>query len=100
MPSDQFGNITYAPDLARMALALAKRGEQDIWNLAGPDPGVRRSEFAVQIADSYRLSRDLIEPVTTASLNQPAPRPVQGGLIIDKAANATGITPRGWTKLP
>lgn len=100
VPEDQFGNVTYVDDLARMAIELARQDRRGIWNLAGPDPRVRRSDFARQIAQAYDLPAELIEPVPTASLNQPAPRPREGGLLIEKACRATSIAPAAWTKIP
>jgi dTDP-4-dehydrorhamnose reductase len=100
VPNDQFGNATYAPDLARIAITLAAQKQSGIWNVAGPDPRVCRSDLARLIARSYGLSDALIEEVATHELGQPAPRPVEGGLIIDKAVRATGITPQPWVKIP
>ncbi len=100
VPHDQFGNVTCATDLARMALSLASQKEGGIWNLAGPDPNVRRSDFARHIARCYHLPEELVESVETASLQQPAPRPRQGGLIIDKVVRATGISPQSWVMVP
>jgi len=100
VPEDQFGNVTYAPDLARMAIALAGQGQRGIWNLAGPDPSVRRSDFARLIAQNYGLREELLIPIKTNLLHQPAQRPVQGGLIIEKAVRATSITPHAWVQMP
>ena len=99
VPNDQFGNATYAPDLAAMAIELVRQGQRGIWNLAGPDPGVRRSEFARRIAQSYGLPLNLIEPCDTASLRQPAPRPLNAGLKIDKVIQAATFVPRSWVKI-
>ena len=99
VPNDQFGNITYAPDLAHMVLELARQNLSGIWNVAGPDPELRRSDFARKIALDYGLPADLIETVETTSLNQPAPRPRQGGLIIDKVVQATSFSPHSWVKI-
>ena len=100
VPKDQFGNVTYAPDLARMAIDLARQSQCGIWNLAGPDPSVRRSDFAIQIAQSYGLPVNLIEPIKTSLLHQPAQRPLHGGLYIKKAVQATSIMPQPWVKIP
>jgi len=100
VPKDQFGNVTYAPDLAGMALELAARRQSGIWNLAGPDPNVRRSDFALLIAQSYGLPVELIEPVETSALNQLARRPVQGGLSIEKAQSFTSLKPQSWVVIP
>lgn len=100
VPDDQFGNATYAPDLARIVIALAAQNQSGIWNVAGPDPRLRRSDFARLIAESYNLPVALIQPVATLALGQPAPRPEQGGLVVDKAVRATGVTPQPWVKIP
>jgi dTDP-4-dehydrorhamnose reductase len=96
---DQFGNITFAPDLARMALHLAQHSQSGIWNLAGSDPHIRRSDFALQIAASYGLPARLIEPVDTSALNQRARRPSQAGLLVEKVRRFTAIEPRDWVKI-
>jgi dTDP-4-dehydrorhamnose reductase len=100
VPNDQFGNITYAPDLAKMAFALAEQRQSGIWNLAGSDPYIRRSDFALQIAAAYGLRADLIEPVETSALNQSARRPRQGGLLVDKIARFTSFEFQDWVKIP
>jgi len=99
VPNDQFGNVTFAPDLAQMALELAMQRRSGIWNLAGPDPTVRRSDFARQIAETYGLPIDLVQAVETASLGQRAHRPRQGGLYIRKALQAVSLVPRSWVKI-
>jgi dTDP-4-dehydrorhamnose reductase len=100
VPNDQWGNVTHAGDIARMSLKLIDLGQGGVWNLAGPDPDICRSDLAYLIAKSYGLPEDLIEPVTTATLGQPAPRPRQAGLLIEKAMQATSIIPQGWVKIP
>ena len=100
VPDDQFGNATYAPDLARMVIELARRDCRGVWNVAGPEPRLRRSDFARRIARAYGLPETLIEPTLTARLRQPAPRPVEGGLYIDKVVQATSITPKSWVMIP
>lgn len=100
VPNDQFGNATYAPDLAALALDLAKGGQIGIWNLAGPDPLLRRSDFARRIAEAYGLPVELIEPVETSMLGQRAPRPRQGGLLIDKIRRASPRQIHPWIALP
>lgn len=100
VPKDQFGNVTYAPDLAGMAFKLAEHRQSGIWNLAGPDSNIRRSDFALQIAKSYGLPEELIEPVETSALNQLARRPAQGGLSIEKVQYFTSIKPQTWVVIP
>lgn len=100
VPNDQFGNVTYAPDLAHMAIELVKQKQSGIWNIAGPNPRIRRSDFARHIAQCYGLPITLIEPVETIALHQVAPRPLQGGLCIEKVVRATLINPQPWVNIP
>ena len=41
---------------------------------------ISRYEFALKIAESFNLKKDLIEPIKTAELKQTAMRPLKGGL--------------------
>ncbi len=91
--SDQFGNATHAEDVAAITLALLGRNGSGVWNVAGPDPELRRSDFALQIAQGYGLDAGLIEPVPTGELCQKAIRPRHGGLQIRKL-QAFGFSPR------
>ncbi len=100
IPTDQLGNVTYAGDLAKACLMLLEKKARGIWNLGGPDPNVVRSDFAVRIARAYGLDEKLFDFVTTAQLNQPAPRPLHGGLVVEKARHALNWHPAEWVKLP
>jgi dTDP-4-dehydrorhamnose reductase len=85
VPLDQFGNASYAPDIATGVARLLVRKLDGIWNLAGPDPNLCRKDFALRIAREYGLDESLFDFVSTEELRQPAPRPRQGGLRIEKA---------------
>ncbi len=80
---DQIGSPTLAESLAEMVLALAKSNHVGIFNTAGPDV-ISRLELSRQIAETFGLDASLIDPVSTADLHQPAPRPLRAGLLIDK----------------
>ena len=47
------------------------------------------------IANIFTLDDSLIESITTDKLNQPAKRPLRGGLVTFKASNDFGIKFRG-----
>ena len=81
--NDQFGNPTLADNCAEVILSILKNGKSGIYNVVGKDY-VNRFDFACKIADFFNLDKSLIEPVTTAELNQPAKRPKFGGLKTDK----------------
>jgi dTDP-4-dehydrorhamnose reductase len=93
VPDDQFGNATRAEDLAAITLALLQLEASGIWNVAGPDPDLRRSDFARQVAHGYGLDAGLIQPVPSRQLGQKAARPRHGGLRIARIREL-GFAPR------
>lgn len=93
VPFDQLGNATHADDLATMILLLLEADENGIWNAAGSEHSLARSDFALRIARHYGLDGDLIEPVETSVLGQLAPRPMHGGLRVDRIAGRFGLPP-------
>lgn len=82
---DQFNTPTLADDLARLLLWLAEHEVTGIYHAAGPDR-VGRHEWALAIAEHFGLDTSLIDWVTTAELNQPAPRPRFSGLRCERLA--------------
>lgn len=83
VPRDQIGTPTYAPNLARVVKDLVELDQEGVFHVAGPDL-MDRYEFALQIAEAFNLDKNLIRPVLTEELGQKAPRPLAGGLKIDK----------------
>ncbi|CAN5761126.1 dTDP-4-dehydrorhamnose reductase [soil metagenome] len=82
-PSDMASSPSYAPDVALATLQLAEQGKSGVWHVAGPEV-VARSEFARGIALAFGLDPALIQPRPTSEIVQGAPRPLQGGLKIEK----------------
>jgi dTDP-4-dehydrorhamnose reductase len=89
VPSDQLATPTWSAELATGAAAVAER--PGIWHVAGPE-FLSREGFARLIAEVFALDESLIASVPTASLNQPARRPLRGGLRTDKLRRETGLT--------
>lgn len=85
VPNDQIGSPTYAPNLASASIHLGESQEQGIVNITGPET-VSRYEFALEAARAFRLPMEFITPVDTKSLGQTAPRPLNLGLVVDKAS--------------
>jgi dTDP-4-dehydrorhamnose reductase len=85
VPSDQISSPTFAPDLARAVVELALSDATGVYNVAGTELA-SRYEFAREAARVFVLESDLIAPVTTAELGQAAPRPLNAGMVIDKAS--------------
>ena len=90
--TDQMNNPTYIPDLVNAVINIIEMEKQGIYNIGGAEL-LSRYDFAVRIAEHYGLNKELIIPVTTESLKQPAPRPLKSGLIIRKAERELGFTP-------
>jgi dTDP-4-dehydrorhamnose reductase len=82
--TDQYGNTTLADELAQGIWHIIQRHFSGILNIAGREI-TDRYTFAGKIADVFQLDRSLIAPVTTSQLRQAAPRPLQSGLIVEKA---------------
>ena len=84
--NDQFGNTTLADELAEGIWQMVLRQSRGIYHIAGREI-VDRYTFALKIAQVFGLDAALIEPVATAQLQQRAPRPMQSGLVVQKALN-------------
>ena len=89
VPSDQFSNPTYAPELASAVLDLAEQGASGIYNVVGPD-WLSRYEFALKACAAFGFDPAFLEPRLTAELGQAAPRPLKAGLRTEKLAAKLG----------
>ncbi|MBD3165626.1 sugar nucleotide-binding protein, partial [bacterium] len=82
--TDQISNVTLVDDLALAVKKIAMLNKEGIWNAAGREI-LSRYEFAVKIAEAYNLDAGLIQTTLTRLLGQTATRPLQSGLVVDKA---------------
>ncbi len=89
---DQLGNPTLVDDLAYGLIQGFEMERTGIYNLAGREI-VNRYEFALKLAKVFNLDTSLISPIKTASLKQPAPRPMKSGLVTLKAEVELGFKP-------
>lgn len=94
IPYDQIGTPTYVNDLSEISIQLAERNKKGIYNVVGPDL-CSRYVFTLKIARIFDLNEDLIKPISTLKLNQPAKRPLKAGLIIDKIRTEINANPLG-----
>jgi dTDP-4-dehydrorhamnose reductase len=67
-------------------------GRTGVYNIAGRDI-VNRYEFALALARVFGFDQDLITPIKTMQLRQPALRPLKSGLITLKAETELGYKP-------
>lgn len=92
--SDQFSNPTYVDDVAEAILRIVRRRRAGMFHIAGTD-WISRLEFAQRIAAMFKGNAELLIPITTEELKQPARRPLLGGLLTLKAEADLGMKMRG-----
>ena len=88
--NDQFGNPTIAEDLAIAVESCINLKKSGFYHVAGSEY-IDRYSFALKIAQIFKVDESLIHPLTTAELNQTAPRPMRSGFILHKMKNELGI---------
>jgi dTDP-4-dehydrorhamnose reductase len=81
--ADQIGSPTLADNLAAMTLALAGEAARGTYHTVGASR-LDRFAFAQLAATVFGLDAALIEPISTAELHQPAPRPLAAGLRTER----------------
>ena len=92
--TDQRASPTYNPDLAAASVELCEQNAAGLYHVAGADT-IDRWAFAELIVEAFALDGRYLSPGKTAELNQPAARPLAGGLRVDKAQAAVRTRLRG-----
>lgn len=87
--NDQISAPTYAPDLARACIDIAKMELTGLFHSTGPT-SISRYEFTVTLADVYGHDPELVSPVTTEEFGQTAPRPADSTLNSSQLYDALG----------
>ncbi len=90
--TDQVNNPTFVDDLVQAISKVIEYNKTGIYNIGGKD-FLSRFEFSEIIADYFGLDKNLIKPITTDELKQPARRPLKSGLITLKAETELGYKP-------
>ncbi len=90
--SDQFRSPTLAEDLADACVNAAVKKATGIFHVSGSEL-MSILESVTIVADFFKLDKQYIHPITSASLNQPAKRPPVTGFIIDKAKRELNYKP-------
>ena len=88
---DQCSNPTLTDDLALAVKRIIEKQRCGIYHIGG-NTYCNRYEFALEIAKIFHLDESLFKPIKTKDLQQPAPRPLIGGLINLKAHTDLGIS--------
>jgi CDP-6-deoxy-D-xylo-4-hexulose-3-dehydrase len=92
VPSDQITTPTLADNLAAVTLQLVSEGASGVVNVVGGER-LSRADFARTLAKAFALDPELVEPVPTSDLGQPARRPLQGGLVTKRLGSLLGTEP-------
>lgn len=90
--TDQINNPTYVDDIVSAINKIIEFKKEGVYNIGGRE-FLNRYEFTLKIADFFGLNKDLIKPIATKELNQPALRPLKSGLIILKAETELNYKP-------
>jgi dTDP-4-dehydrorhamnose reductase len=91
--TDQINNPTYIDDLVQGIEKICTTNKEGIYNIGGNEL-LSRFDFTIRIAKYFGLDTQLIKPILTKELNQPAARPLNSGLINLKAETELDYKPR------
>lgn len=81
VPTDQFSNPTYHPDLAKITFELLHHRARGVFHVGGHDY-VSRSVFANRVCETFGLDpAKCIRETTTAELAMKARRPLRSGFL-------------------
>jgi dTDP-4-dehydrorhamnose reductase len=86
LPYDQYASPANAWDIARAMFVLLRDNKQGVYNIGGTDY-VNRVELALRVLSYFPDAEYDLIPISTADMNQPAPRPLLGGFVKMKFSN-------------
>jgi len=89
---DQINNPTFIDDLVQGINKIIEFKKTGTYNIGGKE-FLSRLDFTFQIAEYFNLDKNLIVPITTEELKQPAKRPLKSGLLNLKAETELGYKP-------
>ena len=84
VPADQVSSPTFNGDLAAASVELVEHDARGVYHVAGTSV-LDRYAFARLVAEVFGLDGRWLVPVPTARLGQRAPRPLRGGLRVERA---------------
>jgi len=91
--NDQFRAPTWADDLAYGCMEIVLRKEHGIFHLGGPET-LAVSEIVRRIAKHIGADENLINEITSSTLNQAAKRPPKTGFNLSKAQSRLNYHPK------
>ncbi|MEZ4889486.1 MAG: sugar nucleotide-binding protein [Crocinitomicaceae bacterium] len=90
---DQFRAPTWADDLAWGCIRICDLNERGIYHLSGPTT-YSIYEIVERIANYYNYDVQLLNKISSSTLNQPAARPPKTGFDLTKARKNLGYQPK------
>lgn len=94
---DQINNPTFIDDLVQGINKIIEFRKTGVYNIGGKE-FLSRFDFTMRIAEFFTLNKNLISPIATEELKQPARRPLKSGLLILKAETELGYKPHTITE--
>lgn len=86
LPKDQYASPTNAWDIARAMLVLLTNDHSGVFHIGSTDY-MNRVELALRVLKYFPNADYELKAIDTASLNQPAKRPLLGGFVKEKFSN-------------
>ncbi len=86
LPKDQYASPTNAWDIARAMLVLLSDNHSGVFHIGSTDY-MNRVELALRVLKYFPDAAYDLKAIDTASLNQPAKRPLLGGFVKEKFSN-------------
>jgi len=94
---DQYRMPTYVVDLAMACKIAIDKKAIGIFNIAS-NTLLSVYQIAQEIANCFGLNKNFIQPISTATLNQTAPRPAKTGFDLTKTNSHLSFYPKSFTE--
>ena len=92
---DQYRTPTYVEDLAMACKISVDKNAKGVFNISS-NALLSIYEIAIEIAEAFHLDKSLIKPISTATLNQTANRPVKTGFDLTKTNDVLEFYPKSF----
>ncbi len=87
---DQYGQPTFVDDLGYGIIKIIDLERLGLYHITGSEV-TSRYDFAVTVAEIFKLNKSLIQPISSEEFRQAAPRPRYSEFVTQKARMELGI---------
>ncbi len=87
---DQYGQPTFVDDLGYGIIKIIELGRTGLYHISGSEV-TSRYDFAVAVAETFKLNMNLIQPISSDEFHHAAPRPRYSEFVTQKARMELGI---------